>query len=205
MVGYILSLNDGSKLPLRGTVRAGQGRGTYVIAARYRDDGGLVGTAPLVGQGLLMLRNPRLQLGSENDGTYRGYIRAVGEEGSEQNVVELRPGGYVRLANIDLVGIDRVDVEVMAKSAGQLELRHGGQDGALIGQAAHGPSPDGRSPQVVRLPLTGDALELPQGDLYFVWKGADGKVADDMGHHRPAALGWLGAAEFVAGGVVSKK
>ena len=205
MVGYILSLNDGSKLPLRGTVRAGEGRGTYVIAARYRDDGGMAGTAPLVGQGLLMLRSPRIQLGSENEGTYRGYIRAVGEEGSEQNVVELRPGGYVRLANIDLTGVSRVDVEVMAASAGLLELRHGSTEGTLVAQVEHGPSPDGRASQVVRLPLVGEALGLPQDDLYFVWKGPDGKVADDMGHHRPAALGWLGAAEFVSGATVSKK
>ena len=201
MVGYILSLNDGGRLPLAGNVRPGEGTGSYVLAASYRDGGGR-GAPPLVGQKAIVLRPTRMEVETENDGLYRAALPGSGAYQGFSKVA-FRPGGWLRLANIDLTGVREMIVRLQVMTPGEMELRHGSPDGKLLAATVPPKTTDWSDFDAVSLPLPADAGELPVGDLYLVWKGEGGVVADDMGHHRPGDLGFVDAIEVV-GGVVSR-
>lgn len=192
MVGYILSLNDGGRLPLAGTVTPGDGTGSYVLAASYRDRGGEGDTPPLVGQGAIVLRSPTLQAEGAHDGLYRAVVPGSGQPNAFQ-VVTFRPGGRMRMADIDLTDIGSLQLHLYPRSDGELELRLGGPDGELL----------------AKQPVSGRArwndytnvtLSFPprreRADLYLIWKGEGGVVEDDMGHHLPADLGWIDYLTF---------
>ena len=196
MVGYILSLNDGSRMALQGTATPGEGTGSYVLAATYRDGGGEGGTAPLVGQGVIVLRSPRLEAEDAADGLYRAAVPGSGQPNAFR-AVAFRPGGRMRLANIDLTGIGSLELHLHPRSEGELELRFGGPEGELLASATVPAREQWNDYTDVRLDL------LPRearGDLYLIWKGEGGVVEDDMGHHRPADIGWIDYLTFRRGG-----
>ena len=194
MVGYILSLNNAGRLPLAGTADIGEGEGSYVIAASYRDGGGDGGTEPLVGQGLLVLRPPTLQAEHAEDGLYRAAVPGSGQNNAFK-VVAFRPGGWMRMAGIDLTGIAGLTLSLYPHRAGEIEVRLGSPDGDLLaGQVvpARERWNDYTDVEFSFSPRSG------RGDLYIIWKGEGGVVADDMGHHRPADLGWIDHLTFRA-------
>ncbi|WP_420459431.1 PQQ-dependent sugar dehydrogenase [Neolewinella sp.] len=192
MVGYILSLNNGGRMPLSGTARPGEGEGSYVLAATYRDGGGDGDTPPLVGQGVIVLRPPTLQAEEAADGLYRAVVPGSGQPNAFQ-VVAFRPGGRMRMANIDLTDVGSLSLHLYPRSSGEIELRLGAPEGkVLASQSVAGRKEWNDYTDVV--------LDLPQrnerGDLYLIWKGEGGLVADDMGHHRPADIGWIDYLTF---------
>ena len=192
MVGYILSLNNGGRMALSGTTTPGGGEGSYVLAATYRDGGGDGDTPPLVGQGVIVLRSPTLQAEEAADGLYRAVVPGSGQPNAFQ-VVAFRPGGRMRMADIDLTDIGSLSLHLHPRSDGEIELRFGAPDGELLAsQSVAGREQWNDYTDVV--------LELParddRGDLYLIWKGEGGVVEDDMGHHRPADIGWIDYLTF---------
>jgi len=117
MVGYILSLNDAGRLPLAGTTSPGKGSGSYVLAASYRDKGAR-NAPPLVGQSAIVLRPTFLEAESANDGLYRAAVPQGGENNAFR-VVNFRPGGSLRLANIHLLGLKSVKARLHANVPGE--------------------------------------------------------------------------------------
>ena len=198
MVGYILSLNNGG-LPLAGSVRPGAGQGSYVLAASYRDGGGKE-TEPLVGQRAIVLRSPRLEAENAYDGLYRAAVPGSGENFAF-NVVAFRPGGWLRMDNIDLRGLSAVKLGLHGDTPGELELRHGSPEGELIASASITPTQPWDGRETITLSISDEAQELPMGSVYLYWKGEGGAVADDMGHHRPGNVGWVDWIEVVGGGL----
>lgn len=186
MVGYILSLNNGG-LPLAGAVRPGDGSGSYVLAASYRDNGGK-STPPLTGQRTVVLRPTRLEAEHAHDGLYRAAVPGSGQNMAFK-VVSFRPGGWMRLADIDLSGLRAFTFDLHANAPGELELRYGSPEGELLAQTKTSPTEGWNETERVRLPLP--AGTRTAADLYLVWKGEGGVVSDDMGHHRPGDLGWV--------------
>lgn len=195
MVGYILSLNNEGRLPLEGVVRPGAGEGTYVLAASYRDGGGR-SAPPLVGQQAVVVRPARMEVEYEHDGLYRAALPGSGVYQGFSKIA-FRPGGWLRLANIDLKGINRFVVRLQAKEVGELELRYGTPDGELLATAEPAKTTNWSDFDRVNLSLPAEAGKLVPSDLYLVWKGEGGVVTDDMGHHRPGDLGWVDAIEVV--------
>ncbi|MEM6770090.1 MAG: PQQ-dependent sugar dehydrogenase, partial [Bacteroidota bacterium] len=193
MVGYILSLNNGGRLPLKGSIRPGSGTGTYVLAASYRDGGGR-NAPPLVGQQAVVFRPTRLEVEHENDGLYRAAVPGSGVYQGFSKVA-FRPGGWLRLANIDLKGINRFVVRMQVKEVGELELRYGAPDGDILAAAQPPKTTNWSDYDRINLSLPATAGKLAPDDLYLVWKGEGGAVTDDMGHHRPGELGWIDAIE----------
>lgn len=193
MVGYILSLNNGGRLPLKGIVRPGAGEGAYVLAASYRDGGGR-NAPPLVGQQAVVLRPTRMEVEHEHDGLYRAALPGSGAYQGFSKIA-FRPGGWLRLANIDLDGVSRFVVRLQAKEIGDVELRYGAPDGELLAKAQAAKTTNWSDFDRVNLTLPTSAGALAPGDIYLVWKGEGGVVEDDMGHHRPGDLGWVDAIE----------
>ncbi|MFK8165346.1 MAG: c-type cytochrome, partial [Lewinella sp.] len=193
MVGYILSLNDGGRLPLAGGVAPGTGSGSYVLAASYRDQGGR-GAPPLVGQRAVVLRPTVLQAEAANDGLYRAAVPQGGQNNAFK-VVNFRPGGALRLANIHLEGLRSFNVGLHANVASLLELRYGSRDGEVLASQTLSPTEGWNTYAEVKLRLPATVADLPINDLYLVWKGEGGVAEDDMGHHRPGDVGfvdWIG-------------
>lgn len=193
MVGYILSLNDAGRLPLKGTVAPGNGRGNYVLAASYRDKGAR-GVPPLVGQEAIVLRPTRLEAEAAHDGLHRAAVPQGGEHNAFR-VVNFRPGGSLRLANIHLFDLKAFTVHLHANVPGLLELRYGDPDGDLLASQTLRPTEGWNTYVDVKLRLPAAANDLVPGDVYFVWKGEGGVAEDDMGHHRPGNVGfvdWVG-------------
>ncbi|OAV43093.1 PQQ-dependent sugar dehydrogenase [Lewinella sp. 4G2] len=198
MVGYILSLNNGG-LPLEGKAKPGTGSGSYVIAASYRDNGGKQ-TPPLVGQQAIVLRSPRVEVETGNDGLYRAAVPGSGQNFAFR-VVAFRPGGWLKMDNIDLKGLAGFRLGLHGDANGELELRYGGPDGQLLAQTTVSPTQPWDGVDELTLELPASAADLEMGDLYFVWKGEGGVVADDMGHHRPGDVGWIDWIEAVGNGL----
>ncbi|THH39842.1 PQQ-dependent sugar dehydrogenase [Neolewinella litorea] len=192
MVGYILSLNNAGRMPLAGTVRPGKGAGSYVLSASYRDGGGKGNTPALTGQGLVVLRDPNLEAESAADELYRAAVPGSGQRNAFR-VVSFRPGGWMKLADVDLTDLGGVQLQLHAEREGDLGLYLGGPDGELLSQATVAAA-EGYREIDLRLPARNE-----RGDLYLVWKGEGGVVADDMGHHRPADLGWIDRLTFYRG------
>ncbi len=192
MVGYILSLNNSGRLPLAGRVQPGAGSGTYVLAASYRDGGGR-GVPALEGQQAVVLRPTRLEVEHEHDGLYRAALPGSGAYQGFSKIA-FRPGGWLKLANIDLQGVRKFVVRLQAKELGALELRYGAPDGKLLASTAPPKTTNWSDFDRVSLALPATAQQL-HGDLYLIWKGEGGVVTDDMGHHRPGELGWVDAIE----------
>jgi cytochrome c len=193
MVGYILSLNDGGRLPLAGGVTPGEGTGSYVLAASYRDQGGR-GAPPLVGQRAVVLRPTVLQAEAANDGLYRAAVPQGGQRNAFK-VVNFRPGGALRLANIHLWGLRSFNVGLHANVPSVLELRYGSRDGEVLASQTLSQTEGWNTYAEVKLRLPATVKDLPSGDLYLVWKGEGGVAEDDMGHHRPGDVGfvdWMG-------------
>ncbi|TXF89427.1 carbohydrate-binding protein [Neolewinella aurantiaca] len=189
MVGYILSLNDAGRLPLRGETSPGSGAGSYVLAASYRDKGGR-NAPPLVGQSVIVLRPTTLEAEAHNDGLYRAAVPQGGENNAFK-VVNFRPGGSLRLANVHLLDLKVLKAHLHANVPGVLDLRYGAPDGKLLSSRELSPTEGWNVYTDVSLPLPAEANDLPPGDLYLVWKGEGGVVEDDMGHHRPGDVGFL--------------
>ncbi|WP_238751449.1 PQQ-dependent sugar dehydrogenase [Neolewinella maritima] len=196
MVGYILSLNNGGRMPLAGTTRPGVGEGSYVLAATYRDGGGAGDTPPLVGQGVIVLRPPTLQAEAAADGLYRAEVPGSGQPNAFQ-VVAFRPGGHMRMADIDLTNIGSLNLHLHPRSDGDIELRLGSPDGELLASQSVAGRSEWNEYTEVELSI---APRRERGDLYLVWSGEGGVVADDMGHHRPADIGWIDYLTFRQGG-----
>jgi cytochrome c len=193
MVGYILSLNDAGRLPLAGNAKPGKGTGNYVLAASYRDKGGR-NAPPLVGQSAIVLRPTTLQAESANDGLYRAAVPQGGENNAFR-VVNFRPGGSLRLANIHLFGLKNVKARLHANVVGVLELRYESRDGRLLAKQKLSPTEGWNTYVDIKMSLPAGTDELPPGDLFLVWKGEGGVVEDDMGHHRPGDVGFLDLVE----------
>jgi len=189
MVGYILSLNNAGRLPIAGRVQPGAGEGAYVLAASYRDGGGR-GVPPLEGQQAVVLRPTRLEVEREHDGLHRAALPGSGKYQGFSKIA-FRPGGWLKLANIDLRGVDRFIVRLQARQQGALELRYGAPDGELLATSTPPKTTNWSDFDRVNLRLSATAQQLPPGDLFLVWKGEGGVVTDDMGHHRPGELGWI--------------
>lgn len=189
MVGYILSLNDAGRLPLAGSTSPGKGSGSYVLAASYRDKGGR-NAPPLVGQSAIVLRSTTLEAESANDGLHRAAVPQGGENNAFK-VVNFRPGGSLRLANIHLLGIKSVNAHLHANVAGILELRYGDREGKLLAEQKLSPTEKWNAYVDVKMLLPEDTGDLPPADVYLVWKGEGGVMEDDMGHHRPGDLGFV--------------
>ncbi|MEO0732874.1 MAG: PQQ-dependent sugar dehydrogenase [Bacteroidota bacterium] len=194
MVGYILSLNNGG-LPPAGSITPGSGEGSYVVAASYRD-GGARGISPLVGQQAVVLRPTWLEAEAAHDGLYRASVPGSGQPGAFKRV-NFRPGGYLKMASIHLLGVRNLTAHLHGNQPGELELRYGAPDGDLLARASPGPTEGWNQKEAVALPLSERVDDLPPGDLYLVWKGEGGVVEDDMGHHRPGDVGWIDALEVV--------
>ncbi|NJB86258.1 cytochrome c [Lewinella marina] len=192
MVGYILSLNNPGRMPLAGTVRPGQGEGSYVLSASYRDAGGRGDAPALTGQGLVVLRDPSLEAESAADELYRAAVPGSGQRNAFR-VVSFRPGGWMKLADIDLTDLGGLRLRLHAESEGELGLYLGGPEGQLLTQTTVAAG-EGYREVDLRLPPRRE-----RGDLYLVWKGEGGVVTDDMGHHRPADLGWIDQLTFYPG------
>lgn len=189
MVGYILSLDDGGRLPLAGSTAPGAGEGSYVLAASYRDKGGR-NAPPLVGQKAIVLRPTTLEAEDANDGLYRAAVPQGGENNAFK-VVNFRPGGALRLADIHLDGLKAFKVHLHANTTGLLELRYGSIDGELLASQELSPTEGWNNYVDTRLLLSTSVSDLPQADVFLVWKGEGGAVADDMGHHRPGDVGFV--------------
>ncbi|MEM1357817.1 MAG: PQQ-dependent sugar dehydrogenase [Bacteroidota bacterium] len=202
MVGYILSLNNGG-LPLAGRVQPGDNtNGSYVLAASYRDRGGQQ-TPPLVGQQAVVLRPTYLEAEDNHDGLYRAGVPGSGQRGAFRRVT-FRPGGWLKLANIDLTGVDAIVAHLHADQDGELELRYGSPEGELLAKTSPRRTEEWNAVEGIILKLPDAAQQLPQVDLYLVWKGAGGVVADDMGHHRPGDVGWIDAIEIEGSGIAAR-
>ena len=198
MVGYILSLNNGG-LPPEGWVRPGLGEGSFVLAASYRDQGSR-GVAPLVGQQAIVLRAPRLEAEAAYDALYRAAVPGSGQNFAFK-VLAFRPGGWLKMAKVDLTGLGAIRLGLHGNTHGELELRYGSPEGELLATAATTPTPAWDGVETLSLELATDRQNRPIQDLYIVWKGEGGVVADDMGHHRPGDLGWLDWIEVVGEGL----
>lgn len=193
MVGYILSLNNAGRLPLNGRAEIGEGTGSYVLAASYRDSGGEGQTDPLVGQGVIVLRSPTLQAEQAADGLYRAAIPGSGQPNAFR-VVAFRPGGRIRMADIDLTGISKLRLHLYPRTAGELELRHGFPEGRILASTRVPAREEWNDYTDVDLPIPDD---VERGDLFLIWKGEGGVMEDDMGHHRPGDLGWIDYLSFL--------
>ena len=195
MVGYILSLNDAGRLPLAGDVRPGSGAGSYVLAASYRDRGGR-GAPPLVGQEAVVLRPVRLEVETANDGLYRAAVPQGGENFAFR-VVNFRPGGALRLANLHLAELAGLRLAIHANQTTDVELRYGARDGEVIARKTIAPTEGWDQFAEVLLDLPGSVDDLPPADVYLVLKGEGGVVEDDMGHHRPGDIAFIDWIEAV--------
>ena len=194
MIGYILSLNNGG-LPVKGSVRPGSGNGAYVLAASYRDGGGQ-NTAELVGQKALVLRPTHLEAERAYDGLYRAAVPGSGQRNAF-NVVSFRPGGWLKLAAIDLTGIQAIRPGLHANTAGELELRLGSPDGELLARTLVQTTQPWDAVVGIDLTIPASVDRTQLHDVYLVWKGEGGVMEDDMGHHRPGDVGYVDWLEVV--------
>jgi cytochrome c len=194
MVRYILSLRDEERLPLRGKLAltaAAESAGGFVIATQYRDRGA-PGAEPLTGESLTILRAPKLEAEHAADELARAYVPQGGDFRAFQQV-NFRPGGRLTLQNLDLKGIRTLELRVHAAAAGELSLFLGTQSTPPIATRSVAADTDWRAWKTIIFKLPATATRT---DLHLVWAGPDGQVVDDMGHHRPADVGWLDWLEF---------
>ncbi|MEL7163082.1 MAG: hypothetical protein AAFN92_20145, partial [Bacteroidota bacterium] len=159
-------------------------------------DGGGRSVPPLVGQEAVVLRPTWLEAEAAHDGLYRAAVPGSGQRGAFKRVT-FRPGGWLKLAGIHLLGVRRLVAHAHANQAGELELRYGAPDGDLLARAAPTTTEGWNQTEAIALELNESVNDLPPGDLYLVWKGEGGVVTDDMGHHRPGDVGWIDALEVV--------
>lgn len=142
MVEYIIGLTEAqlalSDIPLQGSFTTNapandNGKGSFLLRVAYQDKGkGAIG--PLTSEKIIALRNPVINpeqydeaAGTQLMTTPRRSFNMVGD------------GAFVAFKNIDLSGIQQIDLFAQARSrsaaaGGIIEIRLGAPDGELIGQ-----------------------------------------------------------------------
>ena len=144
IVAYILGIKDQTiaTLPLSGRYvpvvpEEDNGRGSVIVRAAYTDRG--AGDVPgQTAERVVILRSSTLSPGSAD--VIEGATTVVGGRGAGPVSVVPRSNGYIAFQQIDLTGIDQVELTAQARTregsvGGTVELRLDGPEGVLIGQA----------------------------------------------------------------------
>jgi len=164
MVRYILSLRrEAPRMKPQGTVRADKPEGTYLLAARYTDRGGLDERA------MLLLRAPRIRA---QQASAMQAVALRNLNGKEAIMAYNEPGAWLAFRGLDLTGIRTIVAQVHSPGLlGVIEVRTGSPTGPLIGSlpVREGPPRE----QDVSTPITPTAGEH---DVYFVYKETEGGV-----------------------------
>jgi cytochrome c len=144
IVEYILSINQKQavvkRLPLKGTYitkidEENKDKGTYILRAAYRDRGTAT-MSPLVGEEVLVLRNPQLnpELADKSKGVHliTTLAKALYMEGNN---------AYLAYNDLDLTGIKAIQISAAASgnndpAGGLVEVRLDEVDGTLLGQTS---------------------------------------------------------------------
>ena len=174
MVRYILSLADdkmANRQPLKGSYVTvpKQKDGSYVFQASYTDRGnGAIG--PITNSATVALRPARLNA-STNDGHKDVFNYKV--DGVGELVIGLNPGSNFYFNDIDLTGIQSLNVGVFADATrtagGKLEVRSDAPAGMLLGE---GEVKNGSTaPVAISLKTAGPGMHK----LYFVFINPDAK------------------------------
>jgi cytochrome c len=195
MVRYILSLREEEQLPLRGRLSLAAGAepgGGFVIAGQYRDRGA-ANAEPLTGESLTILRPPQLEAEYAADALHRAYVPRGGNYRAFRQV-NFRPGGRLRMYGLDLSGIRELQLRTHARSDGAIALYLGDPAGPPVATQPVAAASEWGAWKIItfKLPSTNGPT-----DVHLQWLGEDGQVVDDMGHHRPADVGWLDRLAFV--------
>ena len=149
MADYILSLADDpstkSRYPPRGTYTSEAHRGpdrygSYLLTASYTDEGGEA-VGPLTAQQSLVLRNPRVEAESYDEGGAMKFpVKAADTPGVDQDmtVVVGQKGKYFTFHAIDLTGVTAIKGQFGLApgitKGGRVEYRLDGPEGALLGE-----------------------------------------------------------------------
>ncbi len=174
MVRYILSLADdkmANRQPLKGTYVTApkQKDGSYVFSASYTDKGnGAIG--PITSSGSVALRSAKLNA-SANDGHKDVFNYKV--EGVGELVIGLNPGSNFYFNDIDLTGIQSLNVGTYSDPArtagGKLEIRTDSPTGPLLGEGDV--KTGATAPLTITLKPAGEGMHK----LYFVFVNPDAK------------------------------
>ena len=148
MVNYILSLSESAapatSYPPQGTYTSEEHQqpptqGSYVLTASYTDQGGQR-VGPLTTQQTLMLRHPRVEAESYDEGSAPKYpVKAADTPGVDEDmtVVIGQRGKYFAFRDIDLTGVTAVQAQFGLApgitKGGRVEYRLNGPDGELLG------------------------------------------------------------------------
>ncbi|MDH5398728.1 MAG: PQQ-dependent sugar dehydrogenase, partial [Cyclobacteriaceae bacterium] len=182
MVQYILAQDNerAGQQPLDGryafTEHLKAPGGVYVMKASYTDPGN--GPIPgLTGRQEVVLRP--LQVEAENCNSYSSVSKERPSSTNYMRVAPLEQGAYIVFNDIDLAGIEAVNIRVSAVSAGGvLEIRGGAVDGSLL--------------TAIDVPATGNDLEWTEvkgvlsqtapgkQDLFLVFQHKDPAVKERM-------------------------
>lgn len=133
---YVFSLSDSgaNRKPLSGEYVArvpegGEG-GSFILRAVYRDQGDEI-APPLTGQGIKVLRSPRLSAASA-DASEKVELGRFG--------ASVKNGAYLGFKNLDLSGVASVEISAFAMSfgnhqGGDIEIRAESPTGPVLGRA----------------------------------------------------------------------
>ncbi len=185
MAEYIMELASDEKddpgLPTEGRFRmdlpeGDSGRGFYVLRAAYRDRG--AGNIASIGsEETLILKNARIH--PFDFDTYYAVVKFEFENDEEPYAIVSSTDSYVSISEVDLQGVEAVDLFAVGTRGGFVELRRDGPDGPLLGDPVNVkpwkelPAQQ-RANRKWRLPI--DRKELITGessDIYLVFKGED--------------------------------
>ncbi len=167
IVDYLMTLDaQGARLPLRGSVNPTQHLdapgGKYVFKVNYTDRGGDI-IGPLASSSVLELRSPKVEAESYD---YREGSRIRDTE-TFSYMGDLRDGSFFGFQDIDLKGINALQMRIGANAAGfTINIRSGQPDGALL--ASHAIPSTGKVADFreINVPLTD--VQDGKNDLYFV-------------------------------------
>ena len=94
---------------------------------------------------------------------------------------------------IDLRSLRQLQLGIHPYSNGEMSLRLGSPEGQEIARSVFPREEAWDKVNTISLKLPPAVVDdlSPETDLYLVWLGDNGIAEDDMGHHRPADVGWL--------------
>jgi cytochrome c len=185
MVKYILALTDEKpkvkSLPVQGTYTTrmqpdDKGQGVYIFRASYKDRGAN-GLPSITSEETFTLKNPGI-----NPTNYDEFSNVTKMSfGGNRFVIPSRHGSYIGLRQIDLTGVDEVDLAAAAPKAqlnaagGTIELHLDSPEGALIAKSEFiSDAPGGGfAAKPVTIPI-----QPVKGihDVFFVFQNPDAKT-----------------------------
>ncbi len=170
MIRYILSLSGNDLLPLTGELtfddHFDSPGGGYLLAASFQDEGAN-GIGPLSGRATRLLRSPQVQV-EHCDERKEVWVSRFGS-GLTQTQAAAFHEGFLKFAQIDLNGIDRLSVRVKPRRGGRIDIRLDQPNGPTVGSISIASGPSGK--QERRWQESGTKLNPTKGihDLYLVF------------------------------------